>query len=111
MQEFWVSLLLLTTLWDAFETIILPRRVTRQYRLVRLFYRVYLELLERYPPDDSIEETAGQAPQLFWPAFPFDALRPVGLGPGPGILLTALGRRFGHSMSVEDHPPSEPIFT
>jgi hypothetical protein len=32
--------LLLTTLWDAFETIILPRRVTRRYRLVRLFYRV-----------------------------------------------------------------------
>ena len=32
--------LLLTTLWDAFETIILPRRVTRRYRLVRLYYRV-----------------------------------------------------------------------
>src|ERR671928_1106621 len=26
-------------LWDAFETIILPRRVTRQVRLARLFYR------------------------------------------------------------------------
>ena len=34
-------ILLLTTLWDAFETIILPRRVTRKYRFVRLFYRVY----------------------------------------------------------------------
>ena len=33
-------ILLFTTLWDAFETIILPRRVTRRYRLVRLFYRV-----------------------------------------------------------------------
>ena len=32
--------LLFTTLWDAFETIILPRRVMRPYRLVRLFYRV-----------------------------------------------------------------------
>ena len=32
--------LLFTTLWDAFETIILPRRVTRPYRFVRLFYRV-----------------------------------------------------------------------
>ena len=32
--------LLLATLWDTFETIILPRRVTRPYRLVRLFYRV-----------------------------------------------------------------------
>lgn len=32
-------LILFVTLWDAFETIILPRRVTRPYRLVRLFYR------------------------------------------------------------------------
>jgi hypothetical protein len=28
------------TLWEAFETIILPRRVTRPVRLVRIFYRV-----------------------------------------------------------------------
>jgi len=30
---------LLVVLWDAFETIILPRRVTRRFRLARLFYR------------------------------------------------------------------------
>lgn len=29
----------LTILWDAFEAIILPRRVTRRFRLARLFYR------------------------------------------------------------------------
>lgn len=31
--------ILLTTLWEAFETIILPRRVTRPFRIVRIFYR------------------------------------------------------------------------
>src|SRR5882757_130851 len=31
--------LLSAILWDAFETIVLPRRVTRQFRLARLFYR------------------------------------------------------------------------
>jgi hypothetical protein len=31
--------LLLLILWDAFETIIFPRRVTRRMRLARLFYR------------------------------------------------------------------------
>ncbi len=31
--------LLLIVLWDAFETIVLPRRVTRKLRLTRLFYR------------------------------------------------------------------------
>jgi hypothetical protein len=31
--------LILVVLWDAFEVIILPRRVTRKFRLARLFYR------------------------------------------------------------------------
>jgi hypothetical protein len=31
--------LILIVLWDAFEVIILPRRVTRKFRLARLFYR------------------------------------------------------------------------
>jgi hypothetical protein len=31
--------IVLAVLWDAFETIILPRRVTRRFRLTRLFYR------------------------------------------------------------------------
>jgi hypothetical protein len=31
--------LILVILWDAFETIILPRRVTRRFRLTSLFYR------------------------------------------------------------------------
>ena len=39
--------LLLTTLWDAFETIILPRRVTRRYRIARLFYRVFWGMWSR----------------------------------------------------------------
>ena len=32
-------LLILIILWDAFETIILPRRVARRLRLAALFYR------------------------------------------------------------------------
>ncbi|HEV2416361.1 MAG TPA: potassium channel family protein, partial [Terriglobia bacterium] len=31
--------LLLVVLWDCFETIILPRRVTRNFRITRAFYR------------------------------------------------------------------------
>ena len=31
--------LIMLVLWDAFETVVLPRRVTRKYRLTRLFYR------------------------------------------------------------------------
>jgi len=32
--------LLLVVLWETFETIVLPRRVTRHFRLTRLFYRM-----------------------------------------------------------------------
>ncbi len=32
--------ILLATLWEAFETIILPRRVTRRFRVTRMFYQV-----------------------------------------------------------------------
>jgi hypothetical protein len=32
-------IVLFVVLWDAFETIILPRRVSREFRLTRLFYR------------------------------------------------------------------------
>src|SRR5438034_10389939 len=31
--------LIFIVLWDAFEVIILPRRVTRKFRLTRFFYR------------------------------------------------------------------------
>src|SRR2546422_3352320 len=31
--------LIFVILWDAFEVVILPRRVTRKFRLTRLFYR------------------------------------------------------------------------
>jgi hypothetical protein len=45
--------LLFAILWDAFETIVLPRRITRHYRLARLFYRSTWEpwrrIALRYP--------------------------------------------------------------
>jgi hypothetical protein len=33
------AILLAVVLWDAFETVILPRRVSRRFRITRLFYR------------------------------------------------------------------------
>ena len=34
------ALIILTVLWEAFETVVLPRRVTRRFRLTVLFYRL-----------------------------------------------------------------------
>src|SRR5258706_13789573 len=33
-------LLMFATLWETFESIILPRRVTRRFRVARIFYKV-----------------------------------------------------------------------
>jgi hypothetical protein len=41
-------ILVLVILWDAFETIILPRRVTRRLRLTSLFYRSMWSLYSRW---------------------------------------------------------------
>jgi hypothetical protein len=53
-------LILFATLWDAFETIILPRRVTRSFRLVRLFYPVTWAVwsaVNRRLPSSKLRET------------------------------------------------------
>ena len=50
----WViaSLVLLgLVLWDGFETMVLPRRVTRRLRLTRIFYRGVLGSLRGSPCD------------------------------------------------------------
>lgn len=53
-------LLLIVILWDGFETIILPRRVTRRLRLARFFYvltwRPYRALMRRLEPGRRREE-------------------------------------------------------
>src|SRR5215470_434942 len=41
MVAFLGVLLIFAILWDAFETIILPRRVTRRLRLTSLFYQSF----------------------------------------------------------------------
>jgi ion channel len=47
-------------IWDAFETIVLPRRVTRRFRLARGFYRItwipWLKIA-RYFPSNRLQET------------------------------------------------------
>jgi hypothetical protein len=53
------SLIIATTLWDAFETIALPRTALRRLRLTRLFYRgtwrVWVAVARRLGPDTTRE--------------------------------------------------------
>ncbi len=49
------AILIAAIMWDAFEAIVLPRRVTRRVRLTRLFYRatwrVWSAIVRRIPSD------------------------------------------------------------
>ena len=48
------------TLWETFESIILPRRVTRRFRLTRLFYQVSWAIwstVNRWLPSKKVRET------------------------------------------------------
>jgi hypothetical protein len=50
----------LIVIWDAFESIILPRRVTRKFRLTRVFYRITWQsskLLVKLVPSHKTRET------------------------------------------------------
>src|SRR5258708_1284477 len=57
------SLLVFVVLWDTFETIILPRTVTRQLRLTRLFYLTlgagWRTVARRMAPGDRRERLLG----------------------------------------------------
>lgn len=54
-------LILITVVWDAFEVIILPRRVTRRFRLSRLFYKNFWHIwksVARLIPSKKPRESA-----------------------------------------------------
>lgn len=53
--------IVLIVIWDAFEVIILPRRVTRRFRLSRLFYRNFWQIwraVSRLLPAKKVRESA-----------------------------------------------------
>ena len=53
-------LLMFATLWETFESMILPRRVTRRFRVARLFYRVTWAIwsaFNRWLPSKKVRES------------------------------------------------------
>jgi hypothetical protein len=53
-------LLMFATLWETFESMILPRRVTRRFRVARLFYRVtwaIWSVFNRWLPSKKVRES------------------------------------------------------
>jgi len=78
-------------LWETFETIVLPRRVTRQFRLTRFFYQLNMAPMgmARFPAQQQQEEARFPA-QLLRSSVTLAAARPVGCHAGGGIRPAAL---------------------
>lgn len=96
--------LIVAILWDAFETVVLPRRVSRRLRLVRLVFvpawRIYRAILRRAPPGGRRED----ALSYFAPLSLFGLLATWALGLiiGFAMLQWGLGSRI--SSTVDNAP-------
>src|SRR2546422_7209413 len=76
------ALLLAVVLWDAFETIILPRRVTRRLRLTRAFYRATWTPWAASARLVRAGNRRGVVFSFFRPPSPGLLLAPLAAGPG-----------------------------
>jgi hypothetical protein len=97
-------LLIIVILWDAFETVVLPRRVSRRLRFTRLFYvpswKAYAAVMRRIPPGGRRENYLS----YFGPLSNILLLAAwaVGLIFGFGLVLWGLGSH----LSSPNGPPT-----
>jgi hypothetical protein len=96
--------LILLILWEGFEAMVLPRRVTRSYRFTRLFYRATWKLWRAV----ALRLAPGRRRQAFLSLFgPLSLLAlfvtwVVGLIVGFGLLHAALGTRINPADAEPD---------
>src|SRR5256885_13029332 len=96
--------LLAIVLWDAFETIILPRRISGRFRLAKLFYRTtwppwrpVAPLLPRRPGDPFLSFYAPLSLLLLLALWPAGIVLPSGLlewAAGPALSMSRAGPRI-----------------
>jgi hypothetical protein len=101
--------LVVVVLWETFETLVLPRRVTRQFRLTRLFYRCtwipYASLVSRQRRKrsrDTLLSYYGPLSLLFllafWAVTLVFAFALIDYGDGATFGGTLFPNRFGNSL-------------
>ena len=70
--------LIVLVLWDAFEAMLLPRRVTRHLRFARLYLRLRLDALGRPGAADAAGQAAEDLPERLRAAVAARPVRPLG---------------------------------
>jgi Ion channel len=83
----------LVVVWDAFESIILPRRVTRKFRLTRMFYRITWEIARFVATRFSARKTREMLLGFFGPSslLLLIAVWAIGLVLGFGLMQYGAG--------------------
>ena len=85
------TLFILVILWDAFETIVLSRRVSRRFRLTRAFYRLLWTPWRAAAKDDCPRATGGRTSSWSSARSRSPAHRAVGTRPGRLLRAPPLG--------------------
>jgi len=99
------AILIITILWEAFETIVLPRRVTRRFRLTRAFYRTtwlpYSAIARRLKSAKTRERFLGYFGPLsllllifVWAVALIEGFAMLQWSIGPGTQLSSGGESF-----------------
>jgi Ion channel len=110
----------LVVLWDAFEAIILPRRVTRKFRLTRFYYRLtwaswkfYAQLISSRKARETFLGFYGPISLLVligvWAAGLVIAFGMMQFGAGSAVNVTAVGA--GSSLSTDFYLSGTTFFT
>lgn len=103
--------LLGVVLWETFETIVLPRRVTRQFRLTRLFYRMtwvpwraVARRIDKKKTREAMYSYYGPLSLLllmaFWAVGMVIAFALIHFGDGARFNGALLSNRFGNSLYI-----------
>ncbi len=101
--------LVVIVLWETFETLVLPRRVTRQFRLTRVFYRAtwipystFAGLLRRRKSRDALLSFYGPLSLLgllvFWAIGLMFGFALISYGDGARFAGTLYPNRFGNAL-------------
>jgi hypothetical protein len=104
-------LVLMIVLWETFETIVLPRRVTRQFRLTRLFYRAtwipwraVARRIQKKKTREAMYSYYGPLSLLalmaFWAAGMVFGFGLIHFGDGARFNGALLPNRFGNSLYI-----------
>ena len=105
-------ILIVVVLHDAFETMLLPRRISRQFRFARFFFQIPWRLWSPLATVHSFEQAAECVPQPVRSALvpdPAHALWALGLICGFALLHWALGTTL--ALRPTRHPACPSIST